>query len=265
MSRRISLLISLLLLCLTLSGCTGGQEIESCLFVIAMAVDAAPDGSLTITIKALSGTQESVSSSEQKNASGDASGGSEDGKNASNAAEDSEPGYIVLSATAPSCLRALGLLSATTPRTVNLSQLREIVLSQTIAETDATLSILREIHSIYRANGEAVVVVTPQNAGDFIRRSTPYSVCGFPNTSRCCLIISAPSASSRPRQTSPPSSPRWNPKPSTPRRSMPTETTLTARWFCRAHRTPTVCPVICLEPRRQATNTWAPRSFPVPE
>lgn len=172
MSRRISLLISLLLLCLTLSGCTGGQEIESCLFVIAMAVDAAPDGSLTITVKALSGTQESASSSEQKNASGDASGGSEGGKNVSdaNAAEDSEPGYIVLSATAPSCLRALGLLSATTPRTVNLSQLREIVLSQTIAETDATLSILREIHSIYRANGEAVVVVTPQNAGDFIRR-----------------------------------------------------------------------------------------------
>lgn len=170
MSRRISLLVSLLFLCLTLNGCTGGQEIESCLFVIAMAVDAAPDGSLTITVKALSGTQESVSSPEQKNASGNASGGSEDGKNASNAAEDSEPGYIVLSATAPSCLRALGLLSATTPRTVNLSQLREIVLSQTIAETDATLSILREIHSIYRANGEAVVVVTPQNAGDFIRR-----------------------------------------------------------------------------------------------
>lgn len=171
MSRRISLLISLLL-CLTLSGCTGGQEIESCLFVIAMAVDAAPDGSLTITVKALSGTQESASSAGQKNASGDASGGSEGRKNASdaNAAEDSEPGYIVLSATAPSCLRALGLLSATTPRTVNLSQLREIVLSQTIAETDATLPILREIHSIYRANGEAVVVVTPQNAGDFIRR-----------------------------------------------------------------------------------------------
>ena len=168
MSRRISLLVSLLFFCLTLSGCTGGQEIESCLFVIAMAVDAAPDGNLTITVKALSGTQESVSSTDQENASG----GSEGGKNASdaNAAEDSEPGYIVLSATAPSCLRALGLLSATTPRTVNLSQLREIVLSQTIAETDATLSILREIHSIYRANGEAVVVVTPQNAGDFIRR-----------------------------------------------------------------------------------------------
>ena len=172
MSRRISLLVSLLFLCLTLSGCTGGQEIESCLFVIAMAVDAAPDGNLTITVKALSGTQESASSAGQKNTSDNASGGSEGGKNASdaNAAEDSEPGYIVLSATAPSCLRALGLLSATTPRTVNLSQLREIVLSQTIAETDATLSILREIHSIYRANGEAVVVVTPQNAGDFIRR-----------------------------------------------------------------------------------------------
>ena len=173
MSRRISLLVSLLFLCLTLSGCTGGQEIESCLFVIAMAVDAAPDGSLTITVKALSGTQEAVSGSGQTGSSGGSSDGSEDGKNASgsdSAMEESEPGYIVLSATAPSCLRALGLLSATTPRTVNLSQLREIVLSQTLAETDAALSILREIHSIYRANGEAVVVVTPQNAGDFIRR-----------------------------------------------------------------------------------------------
>ena len=173
MSRRISLLVSLLFLCLTLSGCTGGQEIESCLFVIAMAVDAAPDGSLTITVKALSGTQEAVSGSGQTGSSSGSSDGSEDGKNASgsdSAMEESEPGYIVLSATAPSCLRALGLLSATTPRTVNLSQLREIVLSQTLAETDAALSILREIHSIYRANGEAVVVVTPQNAGDFIRR-----------------------------------------------------------------------------------------------
>ena len=173
MSRRISLLVSLLFFCLTLSGCTGGQEIESCLFVIAMAVDAAPDGSLTITVKALSGTQESVSGSGQTGSAGGSSDGSEDRKNASgsdSAMEESEPGYIVLSATAPSCLRALGLLSATTPRTVNLSQLREIVLSQTLAETDAALSILREIHSIYRANGEAVVVVTPQNAGDFIRR-----------------------------------------------------------------------------------------------
>ena len=216
MSRRISLLLSLLFLCLTLSGCTGGQEIESCLFVIAMAVDAAPDGSLTITVKALSGTQESVSSSEQKNASDNASGGSEDGKNASNAAEDSEPGYIVLSATAPSCLRALGLLSATTPRTVNLSQLREIVLSQTIAETDATLSILREIHSIYRANGEAVVVVSCRTRQISSAASTPYCL-RLSKYPKCCLSIFNPSTSSRPRQTSPPSSPRWNPKPSTPR------------------------------------------------
>ena len=34
----------------------------------------------------------------------------------------------------------------------------------------ATFSILKEIRAIYRANGEAVVVVTPDQAGDFIRR-----------------------------------------------------------------------------------------------
>ena len=155
----------LLLLPLLLGGCTGGQEIESSLFVIAMAVDAAPEGNLTITVKALSGTQDSAASDSAEGQS-DSSGES----GAQSRLEQTEPGYIVLSATAPSCLRALGLLGATTPRTVNLSQLREVVVSQTLAETDATLSILKEIHAIYRANDEAVVVVTPDNAGDFIRR-----------------------------------------------------------------------------------------------
>ena len=46
--------LMLLMLLLLLSGCTGGQEIESGLFVIAMAVDAAPEGNLTVTVKALS-------------------------------------------------------------------------------------------------------------------------------------------------------------------------------------------------------------------
>ena len=157
--------LMLLMLLLLLSGCTGGQEIESSLFVIAMAVDAAPEGNLTITVKALSGTQDSAASDSAEGQS-DSSGES----GAQSRLEQTEPGYIVLSATAPSCLRALGLLGATTPRTVNLSQLREVVVSQTLAETDATLSILKEIHAIYRANDEAVVVVTPDNAGDFIRR-----------------------------------------------------------------------------------------------
>ena len=50
--------LMLLMLLLLLSGCTGGQEIESGLFVIAMAVDAAPEGNLTVTVKALSGAKE---------------------------------------------------------------------------------------------------------------------------------------------------------------------------------------------------------------
>ena len=37
------LLVLMLALCLMLTGCFGGQEIESCLFVLAMAVDPAPD------------------------------------------------------------------------------------------------------------------------------------------------------------------------------------------------------------------------------
>ena len=77
---------------------------------------------------------------------------------------------MTLSATADSCLSALNLLSATTPRSVDLSQLREIVLNETLARTDATLTVLRQIDALYEANGGAVVVVTPDDAGDFIRR-----------------------------------------------------------------------------------------------
>ncbi len=150
--------------CALLGGCGGGQEIESCLFVLAMAVDPAPDGNLTVTVKALSGTQEATGGTAAQ------SGNSQDGSQSDSGLETPEPGYIVMSATAPSCLRALNMLSSTTPRTVNLSQLREIVLNRTLAETDATLSILKEIHSMYRANGEAIVVITPDDAGDFIRR-----------------------------------------------------------------------------------------------
>ena len=157
------LMAALFLLC----GCSGGQEIEDCLFVISMAVDPAVDGNLTVTVKALSGTQEAAAP-QAKTQQGE--GGEGEAERAADNAEQTEPGYVVLSATAKSCLSALHLLGATTPRTVNLSQLQEIVLARPLAETDATLSILREIYALFEANGAAVVVVTPDNAGDFIRR-----------------------------------------------------------------------------------------------
>lgn len=161
-------LFTLLLLALALlGGCSGGQEIESCLYVISMAVDPAQNGNLTVTIKALSGTQEASAPQSAASPAPQTDGQSAP---AESAIENTEAGYVTLSATADSCLNALDLLGATTPRTLNLSQLQEIVLSRTLAESGATLSILREIHSLFQANGDAVVVVTPDDAGDFIRR-----------------------------------------------------------------------------------------------
>lgn len=178
MKKQFVLLVFLSFLCFLLTGCSGGMEIESGLFVLSMAVDPAADGNLTVTIKALSGTQEAVGGSSSSGGSGGGSGGGagdggaqpDGGMQPESAGESPEPGYIVMSATAESCLRALDLLAATTPRTLNLSQLKEIVVNETLARTQATLSILKEIHSLYRAGGDAIVVVTPDDAGDFIRR-----------------------------------------------------------------------------------------------
>lgn len=238
---------------LLLGGCTGGQEIESSLFVIAMAVDAAPEGNLTITVKALSGSQESAASG--------ASGAQSEAGSTENL-EQTETGYIVLSATAPSCLRALGLLGATTPRTVNLSQLQEIVISQTLAETDATLSILKQIHAIYRANDEAVVVVTPDHAGDFIRRQRAVLGLRLSKYLEVCLNTMNSLTSSRPARISPPSSPPWNPPRQTRQPSMPRATTLTISCCCKAKQISTACQAICPERRPRRMNTWARRCFP---
>ena len=166
MKRALGLALLLAALLLTGTG-GGGREIESCLFVIAMAVDPAQDGNLTVTVKALSGTQEAAAPQSEEDAPAQ-----EEGKSAPSAGQTEavEPGYVTLSATADSCLSALNLLSATTPRSVDLSQLREIVLNETLARTDATLTILRQIDALYEANAGAIVVVTPDDAGDFIRR-----------------------------------------------------------------------------------------------
>ena len=113
-----TLLCMLILPALLLLNGFGGQEIESSLFVLSLAVDPAPDGNLTVTVKALSGTKEA------------------DAAAASPAGDEQ--------------MRAASALE--TP------------------ESGAAYDILSEIHAMYRANGEAVVVVTPDDAGDFIRR-----------------------------------------------------------------------------------------------
>ena len=154
MKRKHLMLAIALGMCLALlTACGGGQEIDKCLFVLALAVDPAPNGSMTVTVKALSGSQDAGTSGQDSSSGGGSDGDSSDSAGASSGnptgggqgVEKTEPGYVVMSATATSCLRAMSLLSATTPRTLDLSQLREVVVSQTIAQTDATLVILREI------------------------------------------------------------------------------------------------------------------------
>ena len=127
-----------------------------------MAVDAAPEGNLTITVKALSGSQLSAASG--------ASGAQSEAGSTENL-EQTETGYIVLQRYRAQLSARAGPAGCNhAAHRQSLPAAQEIVISQTLAETDATLSILKQIHAIDRANDEAVVVVTPDHAGDFIRR-----------------------------------------------------------------------------------------------
>ena len=98
------LLCVLLLLCCFFSGCTG-RNVEEELLVIVLAIDRIPSGNVTVAVKVPANTSA-------------AGNGTEDGQGQS--------GYMQLEATGHSFTDAISMLNATTPRRLNLSQVREV-------------------------------------------------------------------------------------------------------------------------------------------
>lgn len=149
------LLPLLVLCCLFLSGCNGGREIEEYLFPIMLGLDAAGDGQILLTVKALAGNQESP--------------GAEDAEE-----QGGNTGYITLSATGHDYMQALLLLNATTPRTLNLSQLSEVIVSQTLARSQAFAPLLDDLLRYYQANGNATLLICAGRAEDVIQKQQAY-------------------------------------------------------------------------------------------
>ena len=135
--------------CLLLSGC-GGRKLEEELLVIVLAVDVDQNGDYTIGVKA------------PKNA---ASSGAQD---------DGQGGYLILEASGHSFSDAAAMLNAVTPRQLNYSQVREIVIGSEAARRDGLAVMLRQIDAMPRLRCSAALVVCREKAVDFIQAQKPY-------------------------------------------------------------------------------------------
>lgn len=137
-------LMALALLICLLSGCSQRQQVENQAYVLVMGVDRTPDG-IRITAQ-----MPKVSQNDQ--ADNGAAGGS----------------YMKLSVSGTSYADVLQRLSWAVPRTLNLSQLKMLVLSEEIARDPMCGDLLEEIAQTKRLFAAAQVVVCAGDASGFV-------------------------------------------------------------------------------------------------
>lgn len=149
--------VLLLLSALLLTGCMS-RHVEEQLLVIVMGVDRTEKGHVTLTVKVPSNT------------AGE-SGGAPSGEAAKGG---NQMGYLTLSATGHTFADALELLLATTPRSLNFSQVRETVISRELARTNTCRQTLQQLYALPRMHTQAVVVVCDGEAKKFVEEQKPY-------------------------------------------------------------------------------------------
>lgn len=147
------LLAGMLSMCLFLSGCVS-RDMEEQLPVIILGVDRTEDSSIRISVKVPSNS---------------ASGGGEQA-----AAGGEQMGYLLLEATGKRFPDAVNLLRATTPRTLNFSQTREVVFGEKAAMGENFSTLLYSVYSLPRMRSQAALIICRDQAYDFTKEQKPY-------------------------------------------------------------------------------------------
>ncbi len=154
MKRRL-LALFLILCALAVSGC-GKQGLESQLLVIILGIDQSEKG-VRLTVKAPSNASSESSSSSQSSESG-----------------GDQKGYLMLEATGRDFVEALSILNAATPRTLNFSQTREIVIGIKAAQQDDFVTLLESLATLPRIRDHAMIIIVNGEAYDFADSHKPY-------------------------------------------------------------------------------------------
>ena len=137
-----------ILLCcaVLLSGCAT-RQMEEELLVIALTVDRDEAGNMTVSAKA-----------PRNAASGD----------------DGENSYIMAEATGSSFSDAVTMLNAATPRPLNFSQVREVMIGENAAKQDDFARLLQQIDALPRFRCSAALIVCKGEAKAFSKAQKPY-------------------------------------------------------------------------------------------
>ena len=138
------LVMLLLVLCLLLSGCLG-RDLEEQLLVIVLGIDRTDDDLIRITVKVPSNSDSG--SSPPTSGEGEAAAGGQ------------QMGYLLLEATGRRFSDAVTLLHATTPRTLNFSQTREVVIGEKAAQSTDFPSLLHDIYALPRMRAQSALVI----------------------------------------------------------------------------------------------------------
>ena len=137
-----------ILLCcaVLLSGCAS-RQLEEELLVIALTVDSDEAGNMTVSAKA-----------PRNAASGD----------------NGENSYLMIEASGKSFSDAVTMLNAATPRPLNFSQSREVIIGENVARQDGFARLLQQIDALPRFRCSAAVIVCKGEARAFSKAQKPY-------------------------------------------------------------------------------------------
>ena len=135
----------LLLSALLLTGCAA-RQLEEDLLVIVLTVDRSETGDVTVSVKA---PRSAASDGEEKS-------------------------YLMVEATGPSFSDAMTMLNAATPRPLNFSQSREVIIGEAAAKREDFARLLQQIDALPRFRCSAAVIVCKGEAKAFSKAQKPY-------------------------------------------------------------------------------------------
>ena len=150
--RKCALVLLLLLLCTVLNGCSQASQVENHAYVLVMGLDRTQDGQIKITVQV-------------PKISGGASEEASSGKEGDN--------YMQFAVTAHSYEAGLEKLDWASPRDLTLSQIKLIVLSRELAESEECRALIKSIAQTERLYTASKVAVCEGRAEDFVAAIQP--------------------------------------------------------------------------------------------